>query len=40
MATIRSKGKPDLITMTCNPNWREIQENLSFFQLKKKHLIK
>ena len=29
MAIVRSKGKPDLfITMTCNPNWREIRDNL------------
>ena len=29
MAIVRMKGKPDLfITMTCNPNWREIRDNL------------
>ncbi|XP_043463735.1 uncharacterized protein LOC122499439 [Leptopilina heterotoma] len=29
MAIVRKYGKPDLfITMTCNPNWIEIQENL------------
>ena len=29
MAVVRKYGKPDLfITMTCNPNWREITENL------------
>ena len=29
MAIVRSTGKPDLfITMTCNPDWREIQDNL------------
>ncbi|XP_070510417.1 uncharacterized protein [Cardiocondyla obscurior] len=29
MAIVTKYGKPDLfITMTCNPNWREIQENL------------
>ena len=29
MAIVRSKGKSDLfITMTCNPNWREIRDNL------------
>jgi hypothetical protein len=29
MAIVRKQGKPDLfITMTCNPQWREIQENL------------
>ncbi|XP_063994425.1 uncharacterized protein LOC135171800 [Diachasmimorpha longicaudata] len=29
MSIVRKFGKPDLfITMTCNPNWREIQENL------------
>lgn len=29
MAIVRKYGKPDLfITMTCNPKWREIQENL------------
>ncbi|XP_018368319.1 PREDICTED: uncharacterized protein LOC108764532, partial [Trachymyrmex cornetzi] len=29
MAIVRKYGKPDLfITMTCNPNWREIRENL------------
>ncbi|XP_044005604.1 uncharacterized protein LOC122850538 [Aphidius gifuensis] len=33
MAIVRKFGKPDLfITMTCNPNWREIQENLLFNQ--------
>ena len=29
MSIVREFGKPDLfITMTCNPNWQEIQENL------------
>lgn len=29
MAIVRKYGKPDLfITMTCNPNWREIQDGL------------
>ncbi|CAF3164635.1 unnamed protein product [Rotaria sp. Silwood2] len=29
MATVRKYGKPDLfITFTCNPTWREIQEQL------------
>ena len=29
IAIVRSTGKPDLfITMTCNPNWREIEDNL------------
>ena len=29
MTIVRNYGKPDLfITMTCNPRWREIQENL------------
>ncbi|XP_036139525.1 uncharacterized protein LOC118644642 [Monomorium pharaonis] len=29
MAIVRKYGKPDIfITMTCNPNWREIRENL------------
>ena len=29
MAIVRMKGKPDLfITMTCNPNWCEIRDNL------------
>ena len=29
MAIVRMKDKPDLfITMTCNPNWREIRDNL------------
>ena len=29
MAVIREKGKPSLfITMTCNPNWKEIQDQL------------
>jgi hypothetical protein len=29
MAIVRAKGKPDFfITMTCNPKWREITENL------------
>ena len=29
MAVVRDKGKPDLfITMTCNPNWKEIKDQL------------
>ena len=29
MAIVRMKRNPDLlITMTCNPNWREIRDNL------------
>ena len=29
MSQVRKKGKPDLfITMTCNPRWKEIQNNL------------
>ena len=29
MVIVREYGKPDLfITMTCNPKWREIEENL------------
>jgi hypothetical protein len=33
MASVRVHGKPDLfITMTCNPNWREIQEQLEVGQ--------
>ena len=29
MAIVSAMGKPDLfLTMTCNPKWREIQENL------------
>ncbi|XP_058810203.1 uncharacterized protein LOC131675291 [Phymastichus coffea] len=29
MALVNEKGKPDIfLTMTCNPNWVEIQENL------------
>ncbi|KAI3876070.1 hypothetical protein MKW92_039150, partial [Papaver armeniacum] len=29
MALVQKYGKPDLfITMTCNPNWEEIQRNL------------
>lgn len=29
MAIVRKYGKPEIfITMTCNPNWREIRENL------------
>lgn len=33
MAIVRKYGKPDLfITMTCNPNWPEIKENLSYLQ--------
>ena len=29
MAIVRKFGKPDLfITMTCNPHWKEITENL------------
>ena len=31
MAAVRKMGKPDLfITFTCNPNWREIVEELRF----------
>ena len=30
MSIVRLNGKPDLfITMTCNPNWPEIQDNLA-----------
>jgi hypothetical protein len=33
MAIVRKYGKPDLfITMTCNPSWKEIVENLSPWQ--------
>ena len=29
MAIVRKYGKPDLfVTMTCNPKWREIEDNL------------
>ena len=29
MGIVRKFGKPDLfITMTCNPNWREIRDHL------------
>ena len=29
MATVNDKGKPDIfLTMTCNPIWREIEDNL------------
>ena len=29
MAIVNKKGKPDIfLTMTCNSNWTEIQENL------------
>lgn len=29
MTIVRKYGKPDIfITMTCNPNWLEIKENL------------
>ena len=29
MAIVSAKGKPDLfVTMTCNPKWKEIQDNL------------
>ena len=29
MAIVGKTGKPDIfLTMTCNPNWKEIQENL------------
>ncbi|XP_051163766.1 uncharacterized protein LOC127283125 [Leptopilina boulardi] len=29
MAIVRKHGKPDIfLTMTCNPNWRKIRENL------------
>jgi len=47
MAIVARYGKPDLfITMTCNPKWREIQENLlpgqqvsDRFNIKKDYLI-
>ena len=30
MAIVRDRGKPDgFLTMTCNPYWKEIVENLS-----------
>ncbi len=33
MALVRKFGKPDLfITMTCNPQWREVKENLKGWQ--------
>lgn len=33
MAIVRKFGKPDLfITMTCNPHWKEIVENLEYKQ--------
>ncbi|XP_043476309.1 uncharacterized protein LOC122507578 [Leptopilina heterotoma] len=33
MAIVARHGRPDLfITMTCNPNWKEIQENLFLHQ--------
>ena len=33
MAVVRKYGKPDLfITMTCNPNWKEIQDSLELNQ--------
>jgi len=33
MAIVRKFGKPDLfITMTCNPHWKEITENLEWQQ--------
>jgi hypothetical protein len=33
MALVRKYGKPDLfITMTCNPQWKEINENLKEWQ--------
>ncbi|KAF0748275.1 hypothetical protein AaE_007399, partial [Aphanomyces astaci] len=33
MSVVRKFGKPDLfITMTCNPNWKEIQDALEFFR--------
>lgn len=28
MAIVTKYGKPDLVTMTCNPNWPEIKDNL------------
>jgi hypothetical protein len=29
MALVRKYEKPDIfLTMTCNPNWREIRDNL------------
>jgi hypothetical protein len=34
MALVQKFGKPDLfITITCNPQWREIKENLEKWQL-------
>lgn len=31
MALVQKYGKPDLfLTMTCNPNWQEIKENLKY----------
>jgi hypothetical protein len=33
MAIVRKYGKPDLfITMTCNPQWKEISENMGSWQ--------
>ena len=33
MAVVRKRGKPDyFITMTCNPKWTEIAENLESWQ--------
>ena len=33
MAIVRELGRPDIfVTMTCNPNYREIKENLFPYQ--------
>lgn len=40
MAIVRKFGKPDLfITMTCNPKWREITENMEPYQTDRPDLI-
>lgn len=33
MVLVQTYGKPDLfITMTCNPNWKEITENINEYE--------
>ena len=40
LAICRSFSKPDIfLTMTADPNWREIQENLLYGQMDKSRLL-
>ena len=33
MSIVNGYGKPDLfITMTCNPNWKKMSENLEHYE--------